>query len=828
MANIFSKFLNKLTSSTEEMPNIRYHVSDDVVNFYTNHLCSVIKFDGIAFESIADSHLENDFDALNLAYTELAKDKAGRLAFYTYQLRRKIDVDTEYVFENQFCQDFADKYMKRFNQKDYYKNMYYLAVVMKYERDLESGIDDLRNLNSRILSILGQYNPEILTAYQNQHGILGSKVFEFFYELLNAEKPLGDIVPLTPSPAYEILPSSTLHFGHEVLQIKGSVKNRFVCLQDLKDFPNKTHLGLFNKASLSLPFEFTLVQSFTALAPAKALTRIERQKNQMSSVDDKAVHQKEELTEAQGAIQAGEQVFGDYHCAIIVYGDTLESAINNSNEATASFSNKAGAVFKRATASAPATFFSQFPMYRYKPRLMLKSSRNLASTFSLHNYSSGKSTGNPLGDGSAIMPLETVSKTLYDFNFHFTNVGEDNIGEAIAGHTLILGATGSGKTTLQSALLTFVQRFSPAMFALDKDRGMDIFIKALNGSYFAIEENVPTGINPFQFEDSPQLRDFLNTLVVAMANDKNHECTSEEKNQIKLAVDTVMSLPFENRRISAILQSLPDRGGNSLYQRLFKWCETDEYGRGAYAWVLDNEVNQFDPMDFKIVGFDVGSILKEDYPPTEPLLACLLYLKAQMTKNHEILTTIVEEFWLPLKYRTPRDMMLDVLKTGRKRGEFMLLVTQSPEEAVQSEIFPAIVQQTPTKILLPNPDAEYKNEQGGGYSRIGLTQKEFDILKSLSVQSRTFLVKQGQQSSFAKMDLYGFKREISVLSSSKGNIQILDIILDEFKKQEKNIGSKYWLPIFYDCLEYRKENHIEQLKEFIKDRVNSIKGVEYA
>lgn len=817
MANIFSKFLNKLTASTEEFPKLRHHVAEDVIDFETNYLCSVIEFDGISFEAINTNHLESDFDALNLVYTELAKDKAGSLAFHTYQLRRKTEVTSDYEFDNKFCGDFAKKYLQRFNDKDYYHTSYYMCLVMKYDNDLEAGIDDIQNLNKRILSMLSQYQPRVLTTYQNNQGILSSEPFEFFYEVLNGEPPVGGIVPLTPSPAYEILPSSTLHFGHEILQIKGEVRNRFACLQDLKDFPNRTHLGLFDSASLALPFEYNLVQSFVALAPAKALTRIERQANQMRSADDKAVHQREELLEAQGFITSGEQILGEYHCSLMVFGDTIDQAVNNVNEANASFSNKAGAVFKKASVSAPATFFSQFPTYRYKPRPMLKTSRNLASTFSLHNYSTGKAHGNPLGDGSAVVPLETVAKTLYNFNFHFTNIGENNVGEAVAGHTLILGATGTGKTTLQSAMTVFVQRFSPAMFCLDKDRGMDIFIRALDGDYFAIEENNPTGINPFQFEDSPRLRDFLNTLVVACATDKNHECTSEEQNQIKMAVDTVMSLPFEYRRMSAILQSLPDKGGNSLYARLVKWCTTDDYGQGAYAWVLDNPVNQFNPDDFKIVGFDVGSILKENYQPTEPLLACLLYLKSEMTKNHPLLLTVVEEFWLPLKYKTPRDMMLDVLKTGRKRGEFMMLVTQSPEEAVQSEIFPAIIQQTPTKILLPNPDAEYKNEQGGGYIRVGLTEKEFAILKSLSTQSRIFLIKQGQQSSFAKMDLYGFSDEISVLSSTKENVELLDNLLSKFDEKPK---SEIWLPLFYQARKDRKQGTLDldllvsQVKDF--------------
>jgi type IV secretion system protein VirB4 len=106
-------------------------------------------------------------------------------------------------------------------------------------------------------------------------------------------------------------------------------------------------------------------------------------------------------------------------------------------------------------------------------------------------------------------------------------------------------------------------------------------------------------------------------------------------------------------------------------------------------------------------------------------------MKDEMVTKYKDILTVVEECWLPLLYPTPQKMILDVLKAGAKRGEFILLITQSPEELIKSPIFPAIVQQTSTKILLPNPNAEYKNDQGGGYSRIGLTEKEFEGVKNL-------------------------------------------------------------------------------------------------
>lgn len=781
---------------------------------------SIIEFEGVMFEAMPLNQLENDFDTLNLIYAETAKEYAGRLAIWNFQKRRKINVANDYNFDNIFTKAFADKYMHRFNDKDYYENKFYIAVVLKYSDSIALATEEIEEVVNKFSRTLFTYKPRVLSTYENEHNVVKSEVYEFLAEIVSNEKPVAGI-PLTGTPAYENLSSASLHFGYDVLQSKGETKTRFATLYDLKDFPSRTRLGMFNEAILSVPCECNLVQSFTTLSPSKSLEKIEHHLNKLVSAQDKATHQLEELREAQGYIQSGELAFGDYHCSLVVFGDSPKEAINNGVYVASSFTNYAGAIFRRASLSAPATFFSQLPTYKIKPRPMMKSSRNLAASFSMQTYSRGKSTGNPLGDGTAIMPLETKSKTLYDFNFHYSSDDEENVGDDIAGHTLLMGATGTGKTTTQSALMSFAMRFNPAMFVLDKDRGMNIFIRALDGDYFDIRKGRATGINPFQFindtnipddateeyleklnNDVASLKEFLNELVIACATDPDQQCTSEEQNQIKNAVDTVMTLPFNQRRFGALIQALPARGGNELYQRLLKWVHTDDQ-TGRFAWALDNPTNDFDVDNFKIVGFDVSQLLEEEnYQPSEPLFSCLFYMKNMMLKNYPIMATIIEEFWLPLKYKMPERMILDSLKTGRKMGEFILLISQSPADAIKSPIFNAIVEQTATKIMLPNPDAEYKNEDGSGYARIGLTSKEFDVLHGLSLSSRTFLIKQGNQSSFAMLDLYGFSNEIAVLSSSKRNMILLDEIM--LRMGAKTLA-KDWLPVFYKALEVRKQ-----------------------
>ena len=447
-------------------------------------------------------------------------------------------------------------------------------------------------------------------------------------------------------------------------------------------------------------------------------------------------------------------------------------------------------LFTPAAISAPETFVSMFPgNTKRRPRPMPKTTRNLLGLFSMNTFSSGKQYGNPIADGAAVIPLQTSVDGVYHFNFHYSIAELDARGEKRAGHTVILGATGAGKTTLQTTLLAFLERYECRLFAIDKDGSMRGLIEALGGTYFTLGSGEPTGLNPFQLPDTPLNRTFLYDLVEACGRRPGVESPTEDKKDIKRAVDNVFQLPHVLRRFGVVLQSIPDRGENCLARRLADWCYGEVEGRYAYA--LDNPENAFDWSDFERVGFDVSDFLVAGHPATEPILSYLFHLKTLMTRKGGLLATVVEEFWLPLQYPTTSQQILDVLKTGRRRDEFILLVSQSPEDAIASPILPAILQQTPTKIYLPNPDAEYKTPDGGGYYRFGLSLKEFQKLKNLGLQSRKFLVKQGSQSSVAKLDLNGMGDDIAVLAMSAEDFKYLDAA-----KLEAGNHPDAWVPVY--------------------------------
>lgn len=90
------------------------------------------------------------------------------------------------------------------------------------------------------------------------------------------------------------------------------------------------------------------------------------------------------------------------------------------------------------------------------------------------------------------------------------------------------------------------------------------------------------------------------------------------------------------------------------------------------------------------------------------------------------------------------------------------------------------------------------------------------------MESRTFLVKQGHNSSFATLDLQGFSDEIPILSSTKENVVLLEQIMGYLG----NVKSDVWLPVFQDVRRQRRNDPNFSLDSYMKSMLNE--RVEYS
>lgn len=763
-------------------PGYQFHMSDHVVYTADRKMLGTLVIQGMPFESASDSVLANAFEGLRDYLVGVGKE--GETYLWTHMVKERVELDNSYEFDSKFLAEFSHKIISMFQNGNFFKTTWYITLGIPYSK-VDEGLERLEDILSQASIIFKPFNAKLLGIKDKYI----SEVADYLSVLLN-KSHLN--IPLSARELAESISDSDWYFGNDTLELRNNESDSKVFATNyvLKDFPRYTEAGQWDFL-LSLPYEFVLTQSFIFESASKTLKNIDSQINKLSSSGDSSESQMKELVVGKDNVTSGVTLFGSYHCVLTVYGKTPDEARKNGIKVSSEFiTTGMGFRFTRVTGAAPYAFFSHLPMSKKRPLASKRTVTNLACTLSLHNYSTGKKQGNPIGDGTAIMPLKTISDGLYYFNTHYSDLNKNETGKRIAGHALILGATGTGKTTFEGTAAGFLQRFDPYMFVVDYNRSTELFVRAYGGNYFAVQEGIHTGLNPWQLAENDRspiwnrLLSFLKELAKTFVRDsQGNACSDRQAIEVEEAVEGVMGMPVELRRTSTLLQIINDP---ELKTRLAKWCHN-----GAYAWCVDSDKNTFNPMDYKKVGFDTTVLLEKVqgnvHPGCEPVLAILFFYKSLMQREGQLMLTIIEEFWMPANFPLTQSMIKGALKAGRLKNEMMWLTSQSPEDAVNCDIFAAIVQQTATKIFLPNPDAEWD-----GYEKVGLNRKEFEKLKRLTKESRTMLIKQSGSSAFAKMDLYGFDDFLPIISGTTEGIVLCEKIRAELQTENPDI----WIPEF--------------------------------
>ena len=174
-------------------------------------------------------------------------------------------------------------------------------------------------------------------------------------------------------------------------------------------------------------------------------------------------------------------------------------------------------------------------------------------------------------------------------------------------------------------------------------------------------------------------------------------------------------------------------------------------------------------------------------------MAYLLHI-TQSLINGQPFIYFMEEFWKPLMDDIFSDFALNQQKTIRKQFGLGVFVTQSPSDVLTHPIGKTMVEQSVTKIFLPNLAADHDDYVHG----FKVTEAEFTIIKNLGESSRKFLIKQGHRSAIVKFDLGGMKEILNVVSGTTDNVELLDAIRVDVGDDPKD-----WLPILHQRIRNR-------------------------
>jgi type IV secretion system protein VirB4 len=795
------------------------HVAPTVARTALGDYLQVFRLGGASFESNDDEELNNWHERLNVLWRNVG---SANVALWTQVIRRRAGIAAsaqQTATQRQSCRPFAGalhaRYRSRLANETLMINEVYLAAVYKpasgmtiglvskllartqrqgAQRDFADALDVCEKLAQTLAASLARYEPDLLGTYRSGN-IWCSSLLEYLGLLINGE---WQQTPLPSGPLNQALATSRLFFGTEAIEYRSPTATRVGAVLGIKEYPTPSVVGMYNRL-LSAPFAFVLTQSFTFLTKATGQSLLQRQFNRMANAGDFAISQASELKDALDALTSNEFVMGDHHFSLQVLADITESgavaaggtrlkALNDHIALARSFLADTGMLVAREDLALEAAFWAQLPgNFPVRPRKAPITSRNFAAMAPFHNYPTGRATGNHWGD--ALSLFVTSARSPYYFSLHASDPTDPDGGSRKdTGHTLICGPTGSGKTVFIGFLIAMLDRQGVTQVVFDKDRGLEILVRALGGEYLPLKNGVPTGFNPLQLPITPANVEFLKSWL---QNLSAGPALSRRPNPVREMADLdqalrgTLALDPEARRLSRLVEFLDPTDPEGLHARLARWCESCG---GDYAWVFDNVRDTVVSRlaGRTVIGFDVTEFL--DHSLTRPPITLYLFHLVRQLLDGRRLVCWMDEFWRLLADPSFESFAKDGPKTWRKLNGVMCLATQSPSDVLDSPISRTLVEQTPTKVFFPNSDADQQEYMQG----FGLTEREFRLIKDqLEPGSRMFLVKQAHHSVVCQLDLKGFDAELAVISGRASEVKRMYQIMSA-----TGPDPKAWLPRF--------------------------------
>lgn len=802
-------------SSIEELIPYSSHITDNLIVTKSRDLLATWHIDGAYFECVDEEDLTLLTDQLN---TLIRSFEGKPVTFYTHRVRVKKEVQSSFNSKIPFVNRVMNDYYRSLSEPEYFENKLYLTVCYKpfnaedkvshflsrnkrNKNIFDEPINDMNEICGRLDTYLSRFHSRRLGLFEENSKVFSDQLSLFQYLLSGKFQK----VRVTNSPFYTYLGGKDLFFGNDAGQITASDHARYFRCIEIKDYFQETDAGIFD-ALMYLPVEYVFTSSFTTMDKQASIKALDDQIDKLEMTDDAAKSLLADLHVGLDMVSSGYNSFGKSHQTLIVFADTPERLVKDTNIVTTTLEDL-GLIITYSTLSLGAAYFAQLPgNYNLRPRLCTLSSLNFAEMESFHNFFTGKEKGNTWGD--RLITLRGSGNDIYHLNYHMTTENQNFFGKnPTLGHTEILGTSNVGKTVLLMTKAYAVQQYgAPESFPsnrkvrklttvfFDKDRAGEVGIRAMGGEYYRVKGGAPTGWNPAALKPTKRNIAFMKDLIRLICTLNNNTLDDYHNGLISDAVERLMAREDRSFPVSKLIPLIlePDDAEtkrHGIKARLKAWKQGGEYG-----WVIDNRTDTFDVSNLDVFGVDGTEFL--DDKVVAPVASFYLIYRVTMLADGRRLIIYMDEFWQWLNNDAFRDFVYNKLKTGRKLDMVLVVATQSPDELIKTPIAAAVREQCATHIYLANPKAK----RGEYVDGLQVKELYFDKIKAIDPLSRQFMVvknpqRQGERddfAAFAKLDLGKAAYYLPILSASTEQLELFDEIWKEGMKPED------WIDIYLE------------------------------
>jgi type IV secretion/conjugal transfer VirB4 family ATPase len=782
--------VENITKDWKEAGSLQAHIN--LYGFWDEHcfltktgdLGSVLRIGGIDYESLDHAGRDHAVRRLEAAFRSL--DDKTRLYQVLFKRNRPAIPHAEY--ENPLVRAAVEQrsaFLQSKADRLYSIEIYWVVMVdgkvaktglfhalSQLSKSPRKGIRELKTLFSgqRQRTLLyRQIERDRLLLRQKIQSLSGQLSDLTTVELLGAEKIFRldrRLVNFRPSKIDEEVNGAPLagtrHLDWQICDSELEAHRGYLRLDDdfvrvltLKELPGETR-PLLLQGLFDIPANFHVVTEWHPVDNAKTRKEIasrrrhhhnsktsfisnlqDRQNtgSQDELIDDSKAAAVAELGNALTAMGMEGKTFGEFMLSVVIYDEDRMKVEHAVAEFQKLFTQHDGLLYEERYNLLNAFFATVPGNKQFNLRKQWALNSNYADLSFLFTVDRG-SQWNPHLEREYIAALETTHGTPYYFNIHSGDVA----------HTLLLGATGSGKSFALSFTLQSLQKYDPLTFIFDLGGSYETLTRAFGGTYLNVGlKNPGFTINPFSLEPTHENQNFLYLFLrVLIEAGGRYELTPEYEKALFAAIERAYKLPPEIRTLTNFASILGPLG-----ERLHRWTQAGQFGH-----LFDNAQDTLTFSRFQTFNFDGWS----DYPDVlEPLLFYVLQRASSEIERPVNTVTfkvfVIDEAWIFLKNRTIRDWITRAEKTWRKKNAAMILATQSVVELAASDMLHIVNESCPTKIFLSNPNIDRKL-----YAEIfQLNDTQLELLESLVPKRELLLIQpRGTKKLVLEVDALGY------------------------------------------------------------------------
>jgi type IV secretory pathway VirB4 component len=307
------------------------------------------------------------------------------------------------------------------------------------------------------------------------------------------------------------------------------------------------------------------------------------------------------------------------------------------------------------------------------------------------------------------------------------------------GHTLIIGPTTGGKSTLLGAMVAALSVLDKARLVwLDRDYSSFVLTHAMGGTYIELATDNSSPLCPFQWMDIENGIAWLFDFFVRLF--KRWSIELNERQAADLVTALELAKASDIRTMTAFMHLIHDpqvRGVLRNYVAGQQWGHIfdGEPIPGTRNLLTTYEMRHLDMLGERASG-----------PATE-----LIIHDAEVSLGDTPTFVVIDEARWILSSPVSLPWIDRALRTFRKYNAAIILATQSLAEIESTEVRSLLLESTAIKVFLPNRAAACEHVRAL-YQQLGLSEKEIEIIAA-AIPQRDYLCSTEYGTRLFRLDL---------------------------------------------------------------------------